>query len=199
MMIGAPGYLQIKGMVDKRLRNFNLKMYPQANEPIGDDVTYVADTHTPMGMGLYASRDIQTGEIVGRYRAPGEHVSPDEWEGIWEAMAQRDDNIKQDSAVAHAITGKSDQVYMDGGWLPGTDVPKWWRMNHGPNPNARRSVDDGVFEWHAKRPISKDEQITWHYGTVPKEWNRDPNWKAASSIDASNQVVGKRKRKEVRR
>lgn len=193
-MIGAPGYLQVKGMVDNRLREFRLKMYPQAVEPVGDDTTYVAPAGD-MGMGLYATRAMQTGDLVARYRAPGEAVDPSDWEDIHKLMHQQDPRIVQDSAVAYARPRAhgGDKTLMDGGWVPGSEVPKWWRMNHGPVPNVTRSVgDDGMFYWHAKNPIKAGDELKWDYGKVPKQWNAQPGWKR--TIKEENIVTGKRRR-----
>tara|TARA_B100001996_G_scaffold363581_1_gene331958 strand:+ start:530 stop:1114 length:585 start_codon:yes stop_codon:yes gene_type:complete len=193
-MFGAPGYIQVKGMVDRRLREFKLKMYPQAVEPIGDDTTYVASAGD-MGMGLYAKRNMQTGELVARYRAPGEAVETEDWLDIYRLMHQQDPRIVKDSAVGYARPRAhgGDKTLIDGGWVPGSEVPKWWRMNHGPNPNVTRKVgDDGMFYWYTKDPVTADDELKWNYGDVPKEWNAQPRW--GKTIKQENVVSGKRRR-----
>ena len=184
--------------IRNQVRNQDPLRLLSSYEPVGDEVTYVAETGTPMGLGLYASRDIEEGEMVARYRAPGAQVSVPEWERIQQAVEPRDSNFQEDSAVRHAIGGGPETVYLDAGWVPGSHVPKWYRMNHGPNPNAKIRFNEDIFEWHANRQIPKDEEIKFYYSKyVPPAWKIDRNPHRRSSIDVSNQVTGKRKRYSV--
>ena len=138
------------------------------------------------GVGLFADRDIDEGEVVAAFESPTWHT----WEDACADAVAR--GRADDTFIRLAEPAKKACVESFGGRIY---TPTWYNINHGhksvANLKMRLRTDHSSVEWVATRPIKRGAELRYDYGFVPADYNRD----AIGSFDSLVLVVeGKRSR-----
>ena len=185
-------YMHILKQTEEETEKLVRRISRDYHEPIGEDTTRVGQSNIA-GLGLFSARPIEKGEVVARFRQPGDPLPEEGWSKLHPLL-----NLPHDAGIQHD-EGRRTTVYSDASWFEGDEfleanpVPKWYRLNHDEFPNTKPSLKNNMLEWRALNFIPARQELTFNYGKVPKEWTSKAG--STSMINESNILRGPRRRR----
>ena len=182
-------------------------------ERVNDNTTLVMLAERggmPIGVGLFAARDLPTGSRVAIFGEGG--VMPIErWEAYRVVRNLPHDSKFESTRTVHDVlydrSWDDNRVRMDSeGLLWPPRRPKWYAMNHSKHrPNVKIALPDarpirgtwrGLManddvEWVTMRPIAAGEELMFDYGADTQEWD-DKEWQVLYADGGSRRSADKK-------
>ena len=147
---------------------------------IGYGVDVMQSTITTAGLGLFATRDFKTNEIITEYAGC---IMSDRFQA---AQCEVQTHIVRVSAAYNRQLGPD--LYVDGDRTPVTGRGGGSFANHSKTPNAELYPCDGKVFLRARAPITSKSEIFACYGADTRVMMGEAQYQATTNSDGRSSV-----------